>query len=112
MLDAGYDANENYRMIRNIGMRPVICTRKNHVVKGFGPKAEMLRWQEKNPEEFEKTYRQRSIVESVFSSFKCRFTASCSRKEDGNTKIAAAPQMRLLQPVVIVERRKKHVLCV
>ena len=35
MLDAGYDANENYRMIRNTGRRPVICTRKNHVVKGF-----------------------------------------------------------------------------
>ena len=50
-------------------------TRKNRVVKGFGPRAEMLRWQEKNPEEFEKMYPQRSIVESVFSSFKCRFTA-------------------------------------
>ncbi len=47
MLDAGYDANENYRMIRNTGRRPVICTRKNHVVNGFGPRAEMLRWQEK-----------------------------------------------------------------
>ena len=43
MLDAGYDANENYRMIRNTGRRPVICTRKNRVVKGFCPRAEMLR---------------------------------------------------------------------
>ncbi len=77
----------------------MICTRKNRVVKGFGPRAEMLRWQEKNPEEFEDTYHQRSIVESVFSSFKCRFTASCSRKETGNAKTAAAPpQVRLLQP--------------
>ena len=75
MLDAGYDAHENYKMIHNTGRRPVICTRKNHVVKGFSPRAEMLRWQEKNPEEFEDTYHQRSIVESVFSSFKCRFTA-------------------------------------
>ena len=75
MLDAGYDARKNYRMIHNTGRRSVICTRKNHVVKGFGPRAEMLRWQEKNSEEFEDTYRQRSIVESAFSSFKCRFTA-------------------------------------
>ena len=81
MLDAGYDAHENYRMIHNTGRRPVICTRKNHVVKGFGPRAEMLRWQEKNPEEFEDTYHQRSIVESVFSSFKCRFTAVVRAKK-------------------------------
>ena len=81
MLDAGYDAHENYKMIRSTGRRPVICTRKNHVVKGFGPRAEMLRWQEKNPEEFEKTYHQRSIVESVFSSFKCRFTAVVRAKK-------------------------------
>ena len=26
MLDAGYDAHENYKMIRNTGRRPVICT--------------------------------------------------------------------------------------
>ena len=90
MLDAGYDAHENYRMIRDTGRRPVICTRKNHVVKGFSPRAEMLRWQEKNPEEFEDTYHQRSIVESVFSSFKCRFTASCSCKKTGSAKTATA----------------------
>ena len=75
MLDAGYDAVKNYKMIRDSGRRPVICTRKNHVARGFGPRAEMIRWQEKNPEEFEETYHRRSIVESVFSSFKCRFTA-------------------------------------
>ena len=75
MLDAGYDANKNYKMICNTGRRPVICTRKNHVVRGFGPRAKMLRWQKRNPEEFEEMYHQRSIVESVFSSFKCRFTA-------------------------------------
>ena len=30
---------------------------------------------EEESEKFEKTYHRRSIVESVFSSFKCRFTA-------------------------------------
>ena len=75
MLDAGYDATKNYKMIRDVGRRPVICTRKNHVARGFGPRAEMIRWQEKDPEEFEKTYHRHSIVEFVFSSFKCRFTA-------------------------------------
>ena len=105
--DAGYDAHENYRMIRNTGRKPVICTRKNHVVKGLGPRAEMLRWQEKNPEEFEDTYRQRSIVESVFPSFKCRFTASCSRKETGNAKTAVTSQVHLLQLAVIVETTQK-----
>ena len=75
MLDAGYDAVKNYKMIRDAGSKSVICTRRNHVARGFGPRAEMIRWQEKNPKEFETTYHQRSIVESVFSSFKCRFTA-------------------------------------
>ena len=99
-------------MIRNTGRRPVICTCKNHIARGFRSRTEMLRWQEKNSEEFENTYHQRSIVESVFSSLKCRFTASCSRKETGNAKTAAAPQVHLLQPAVIVERRKKYVSCV
>ena len=90
VLDAGYDAHENYRMIRNAGRRPVICTRKNRVVRGFGPMAEMLRWQEKNPEEFKDTYHQRSIVESVFSSFKCRFTAVARAKK------MAAQRLQLL----------------
>ena len=70
----------------------------------------MLRWQEKNPEEFEDTYHQRSIVESVFSSFKCRFTASCSRKA-GNTKTASTPQVHLLQPAVIGIIKKMHGMC-
>ena len=51
------------------------CFGKNHIVqrlKGF--RLITSRWQEKNSEEFEETYHQRSIVESVFSSFKCRFT--------------------------------------
>ena len=93
-------------MIRDTDRRPVICTRKNRVVKGFGPRAETLRWQEKNSEEFEDTYHQRSIVESVFSSFKCRFTASCSCKEDGNAKTAVVPQVHLLQSAVMWSNAK------
>ena len=37
MLDAGYDATKNHEVIRYSGRRPVICTRKNHVARGFGP---------------------------------------------------------------------------
>ena len=33
MLDAAYDAYENYRMIRNSGRRPVNDPRKNHTLK-------------------------------------------------------------------------------
>ena len=44
MLDAGYDATQNCKMIRDAGRRPVICTRKNHVARGFDPRAEMIRW--------------------------------------------------------------------
>ena len=36
----------------------------------------------------------------------------CSRKETGNAKIAVTSQVHLLQPAVIVERRKKYVSCV
>ena len=87
MPSAGYDAHENYKMIRSTGRRPVICTCKNHVVKGCGPMAEILRWQEKNPEEFEKTYRQRSIVESVFSSLKCRFATVVRTKKPATQRL-------------------------
>ena len=75
MLDAAYDTYENYRMIRYSGRRPVIDPRKDHTLKGHNPRAEMLRWRQENPAEFERTYHRRSLVESVFSSFKCRFTA-------------------------------------
>ena len=81
--------------------------KKYHTVKGFDSRVKMLRRQEKNPEEFEDTYYRRSIVESVFSSFKCRFTASCSRKEAGNAKTAVTSQAHLLQPVVIAKRHQK-----
>ena len=75
MLDATYGAYKNYRMIRNSGRRPVIDPRKDHALKGYNPRAEMLRWRKENPEEFERTYHRRSLVESVFSSLKVRFGA-------------------------------------
>ena len=92
--------------------KSVICTRKNHIIRGFDPRADVFRWQEKRSKEFEKMYHRRSIVESAFSSFRCRFTAGCSRKETCNAKTAVTPQAHLLQSVVIVERRQKiRVMC-
>ena len=35
MLDAGYGAIKNYKMIRDAGRKPVICTRKNYVARGL-----------------------------------------------------------------------------
>ena len=35
MLDAGYDVIRNYKMIRDAGRKPMICTRKNHVARGL-----------------------------------------------------------------------------
>ena len=67
MLDAAYGAYENYRMICNSGKRPVSDPRKDHTLKGYNPRAEMLRWRKENLEEFERTYHRRSLVESVFS---------------------------------------------
>ena len=80
MLDAAYDAYENYKVIRYSGRRPVIDPRKDHTLKGYNPRAEMLRWRKENPEEFERTYHRRSLVESVFSSFKARFGAVVAAK--------------------------------
>ena len=34
MLDARYDAIRNYKMIRDAGRKPMICTRKSHVARG------------------------------------------------------------------------------
>ena len=67
-------------MIRNSGRRPVIDPRKDHALKDYNPKAEMLRWKQENSEEFERTYHRRSLVESVFSSFKARFGAAVAAK--------------------------------
>ena len=43
MLDAAYDTYENYRVNRNSGRRPVIDPRRDHTLKGYNPRAEMLR---------------------------------------------------------------------
>ena len=75
MLDAAYDAYENYRVIRDSGRRPVIDPHKDHTLKGYNPRAEMLRWRQENPEKFERTYHRRSLVESVLPSLKARFGA-------------------------------------
>ena len=80
MLDTAYDAYENCRMICSSGRRPVIDPRKDHTLKGYNPRAEMLRWRQENPEEFEKTYHRRSLVEPVFSSLKARFGAVVAAK--------------------------------
>ena len=66
-------------MIRNSGRRPVIDPRKDHTLKGYNPRAEMLRWRKENPEEFKRTYHRRSL-ESVFSSLKARFGAVVAAK--------------------------------
>ena len=80
MLDAAYDAYENYRIIRYSGRRPVVDPRKDHTPKGYNPRAEMLRWGKENPEEFERTGHRRSLVEAVFSSLKARFGAVVAAK--------------------------------
>ena len=79
MLDAAYDAYENYRVIRNSDRRPAIDPRKDHTLKGYNPRTEVPRWRKENPEEFERTYHRRSL-KSVFSSFKARFGAVVAAK--------------------------------
>ena len=45
MLDAGYDAIKNYKMIRDAGRKPVICTSKNHVARGADQRYTISRFQ-------------------------------------------------------------------
>ena len=80
MLDTAYDAYENYRMIRNSGRRPVNDPRKDHTLKGYNPRAEMLRWRRKNPEKFERTYHRRSLADSTSSPIKSKFGAVVAAK--------------------------------
>ena len=61
-----------------------------NAITGKGPRAEMIRWQEGSPEEFERTYRQRGMVESAFSPFRCRFATVV------RTKTLLAQRMHLL----------------
>ncbi len=87
ILDAGYDAHANCTLIKRSGRTPVIWPKKNHVAHGYNARSRMLRWFDGDREEFEKTYRQRSLVESVFSSMKERFGAVVRAK--------TAPMQRL-----------------
>ena len=80
MLDSAYDARANCNMIYDRGREPVIWPRRNHIAKGFNPRAEMLRWFRRDQEGFEKVYHQRSLVESVFSSMKERFGSVVAAK--------------------------------
>ncbi len=80
MLDAAYDAYENYRVIRDSGRRPVIDPHKDHTLKGYNPRAEMLRWRQESPEKFERTYHRRSLVKSVLPSLKAKFGAVVAAK--------------------------------
>ncbi len=76
ILDAAYDSYENCRVIADGGRTPVICPRTGYTVHGFNARSKMLRWHKKDPEGFEKTYHQRSLVESAFSSIKARFDST------------------------------------
>ncbi len=87
ILDAAYDAHANCTLIERSGRTPVIWPKKNHVAHGYNARSRMLRWFDGDQEEFEKTYHQRSLVESVFSSMKERFTAVVRAK--------TAPMQRL-----------------
>ena len=80
ILDAACDAYENYRVIRYSGRRSVIDPCKDHTLKGYNPRVEMLRWRKENPEELERTYHRRSLVESVFPSLKARLGAVVAAK--------------------------------
>ena len=81
MLDAAYDAYENYRVIRQQRQEardrpaprtiPSRATTRGQRCSGGG---------QENPEEFERTYHRRSLVESVFSSLKARFGAVVAAK--------------------------------
>ena len=73
MLDAAYDAYANHKAIHDSGRRQVIDPRRDHITRGYSPRAKMLRWRQENPEEFERIYHRRGLVESAFSSFKARF---------------------------------------
>ena len=74
MLDAAYDAYANHKAIHDSGRRPVIDPHRDHITRGYSPRAKMLRWRQENPEEFERTYHRCSLVESAFPSFKARFS--------------------------------------
>ena len=63
----------------------------------------MFKWRQENPEEFERTYHRRSLVESVFSSFKARFGAVVAAKTLPAPEAPADPEKCLLQSAVVVK---------
>ena len=111
MLDAGYVAHENYKMIRNTCRRPVICTCKNHTVR------DSVQWQRRQGDRKRilkslkiRAPKQHGGVDVLIAQV--QVYCSCSYNETGNTKTAATPHVRLLQPAVLVELCKKYVLCI
>ena len=74
ILDAGYFSHANCEIIADSGRMPVICPKKNYRKKGYCARTDMLNRYESNPEQFEKIYHQRSMVEAVFSSIKTRIS--------------------------------------
>ena len=61
----------------------------------------MIRRQEKNPEKFEETYHQRSIVEPVFLVVQVQVHCRGPSKSIADSKTAV--QVRLLQHVVVMK---------
>ena len=91
-------------------MRPVICTLKNHS-KGIRSKGEISDSKKRIPKSLKRrTIRQYNGISVLIAQV--QVYCSCSRKESVNTKTVVTPQAYLLQPAVIMKRRKKHVLCV
>ena len=84
MLDAAYDANENCHVICKSCRKPAIRRRGNCVIKGSGPRAEMLRRQKEHPEEFAKicpdaAWRKPHSLHSMGGSQDCAQNAFSSR---------------------------------
>ena len=109
--DAGYDADRSCTAVCNTSRNPVIRTCWNYTAR--------IKSKSRKPGSRRKTLKslKRHTVNVTYSGIniliiQVQVYCGRSRKETGNTKTAAAPQAHLLQPAVIVERRKKHVLCV
>ena len=75
-LDSAYLAREMCDMISAMGMVSRIKPKSNTVrnAKGSQPWRGMVDLYMDDRDTFDSEYHQRNIAESVFSSFKCRFT--------------------------------------
>ena len=73
IADAMYGGKKNCNAIRDSGRTPIIEPKSGYKIKGFGARAEMLRFFEEHPRTFYKILRLRNNVESAFSSIKARF---------------------------------------